>query len=254
MRTPTSVLSGLVRTEALKVGTTRFPVALVGAVSVLTLVLALQPVLRAGRDGTPSVGTAGATLGVLDAMSRGSLAALMLGIVVVTTEFRYQTVTTALLASPSRTAFLMAKGVAVAAAGLGLGLLALVLVSLVAVVSGVARRELVNGDIVLHAAGLVLTYPLYALLGLATGTLLRRHQPLAVILPAVWVLGLESLAAAAVPAAVSAWSIGGTTAALQNSGAVPEVLPVWVGAGALAGYGLVLLLAGLLSLNRCDLT
>ena len=254
MGAPMSVLPGLVRTEALKLSTTRFPVALVGAASALTVVLALQPVLRAGRDGNPSVGTVGATLGVVDAMSRGALAALLLGIVVVTTEFRHQTVTTALLSSPSRTAFLTAKAITVAAAGLGLGLLALVIVSLVGTVSGAIRWGLVNGDIVLHTLGLLLTYPLYALLGLAAGTLLRRSQPLAVILPAVWVLGLESLAAAAVPTTVAAWSIGGTTAALQNAGAVPGVLPIWLGAGALAGYSLLLLLAGLLRLNRSDLT
>jgi ABC-2 type transport system permease protein len=254
MATPVSVLPGLIRTEALKLGTTRFPVLLGGGVCAVTLVLALQPVLRAGRDGTPSLGTVGATLGVVDAMSRGALGVLLLGVVVVTTEFRHQTVTAALLSSPSRTAFLTAKAVAVIAAGLALGLLALVIVTVVGAVPGAIRWDLLNGDIALHIVGLVLTYPLYGLLGVAAGALLHRNQPLAVILPAVWVLGLEGLAVAAGPAAVAAWSIGGTTAALQNAATMPGVLSVWLGGAALASYGLVLLLAGLLWLNRADLT
>ena len=254
MATPMSVLPGLIRTEALKLGTTRFPAVLGGAVCAVTLVLALQPVLRAGRDGTPSLGTVGATLGVVDAMSRGALGALLLGIVIMTTEFRHQTVTAALLSSPSRTAFLTAKAVTVTAAGLTLGLLALVIVVVVGAVPGAIRWDLLNGDIALHLVGLVLTYPLYGLLGLGVGALLHRNQPLAIVLPAVWVLGLEGLALAGVPASVAAWSVGGTTAALQNAAAMPGVLPVWLGGAALAGYGLVLLLAGLLRLNRTDLT
>jgi len=254
MGIPMSVLPGLVRAEVLKLVTTRSPVALVAVAAVLTLLLAIQPVVRAGRAGSPSLGTVGATLGVIDAMSRPALGALLLGILAVTTEFRHQTVTTTLLSSPSRVALLAAKAVTVVAAGLGLGLLALLVVSVVGTVSKGIRWELVNGDIVLHTVGLVLTYPFYALLGLATGALLRRNQPLAVILPAVWVLGLEGLVTAAVPSAVAVWSIGGSTAALQNAGTVPGVLPVWVGAGALAGYALVLLLGALVSLNRADLT
>jgi hypothetical protein len=254
MATPMSVLPGLIRTEALKLGTTRFPAVLGGAVCAVTLVLALQPVLRAGRDGTPSLGTVGATLGVVDAMSRGALGALLLGVVVVTTEFRHRTVTAALLSSPSRTAFLTAKAVAVTAAGLALGLLTLVIVILVGAVSRAIRWDLLNGDIALRTVGLVLTYPLYGLLGLAVGALLHRNQPLAVILSAVWVLGLEGLVVSAGPAAVAAWSIGGTTAALQNAATMPGVLPVWLGGAALAAYCLVLLLAGLLLLKRTDLT
>jgi hypothetical protein len=249
-----SMLPGLVWTEALKLRTTRFPVALGGAVCAMTLVLALQPVLRAGRDGTPSLGTVGALLGVVDAMSRGTLGALLLGIVVITTEFRHQTVTAAFLSSPNRTAVLTAKAITVTLAGLALGLLALTIVTLVGAVPGAIRWDLVNGDIALHTVGLVLTYPLYGILGLALGALLHRNQPLAVILPVAWVLGLEGLAVSAAPATVAAWSIGGTTAALQNAAAMPGVLPVWLGGSALAGYGLVLLLAGLLRVNLTDLT
>ena len=69
----------LVRTELLKLGTTRAPWLLAGGALALTVLLALQPVTRAGRDGAPSIGTVGAALGVLDALGRGALVALLVG-------------------------------------------------------------------------------------------------------------------------------------------------------------------------------
>ena len=60
----------LVCTELLKLGTTRAPWVVAAGALVLTTLLALQPVTRAGRDGAPSIGTAGAALGVIDAALR----------------------------------------------------------------------------------------------------------------------------------------------------------------------------------------
>ena len=50
------------------------------------------------------------------------------------------------------------------------------------------------------------------------------------------------------------WSFLGTTAALQNAGDVPLVLPIWAGAGALLAYGLLLLGAGALRVARADIS
>ena len=65
--------------------------------------------------------------------------------------------------------------------------------------SGALPLELVNSDIALRVLGLVLTYPLYALLGAAVGALLNRTQPLAVILPIAWLLAVEGLVTSALP-------------------------------------------------------
>ena len=121
----TRVMPGLlvlVRTELLKLGTTRAPWLLAGGTLALTVLLALQPVTRAGRDGAPSIGTVGAALGVLDALGRGALVALLVGVLVVTAEFRHQTVGTSLLQTPNRIQLVVAKSAASSLVGLALGL------------------------------------------------------------------------------------------------------------------------------------
>ena len=178
----------LVRTELLKLGTTRAPWLLAGGTLALTFLLALQPVTRAGRDGAPSLGTVGAALGVIDAVGRGALVALLLGVLVVTSEFRHKTAGTTLLQTPNRTQLVIAKAAASSVVGLALGIAALLVVLAIGTVSGALRPELVNSDIAVRVLGLALTYPLYALLGVAVGALLNKNQPLAVILPTVWLL------------------------------------------------------------------
>ena len=189
----------LVRTELLKLGTTRAPWLLAGGALALTVLLALQPVTRSGRDGAPSIGTVGAALGVLDALGRGALVALLVGVLVVTAEFRHQTVGTSLLQTPNRIQLVVAKSAASSLVGLALGMSSLILVLAIGAVSGALPLELVNSDIAVRVLGLVLTYPLYALIGAAVGALLNRTQPLAVILPIAWLLAVEGLVTSALP-------------------------------------------------------
>ena len=244
----------LVRTEMLKLTTTRWPWGLIALALAVTLILALQPVYKSGRDGDPTIGTVLAELAVLNALSRGALVALLLGVLLVTSEFRHNTVTASLLQSPRRGRVVAAKALIAASVGLVLGLAALAIVLAVGLGSGAIQQQLINGDIVLRVVGLVLTYPLYALLGTATGCLIPRNQPLAVVIPVLWLAGLEALALSSVPQSLRVWSLLGTTAALQNAGDVPLVLPIWAGAGALIGYGLLLLGAGALRIARADIS
>ena len=244
----------LVRTELLKLGTTRMPWLLAGAALALTVLLALQPVTRAGRDGAPSIGTVGAALGVLDALGRGALVALLVGVLVVTSEFRHKTAGTSLLQTPNRIQLVAAKSAASSLVGLALGVSSLLLVLAIGTASGALRLELVNSDIAVRVLGLVLTYPLYALLGAAVGALLNSTQPLAVILPIAWLLAVEGLVTSALPQAATPWSVGGVTAALQHAGNLPSVLPVWLGGSVLLSYALLLLAIGTIHLNQTDIT
>jgi ABC-2 type transport system permease protein len=244
----------LLRTEMLKLTTTRWPWILVALTLAATAVQALQPVYKSGRDGDPTLGTALAELAVLDALGRGALVALLLGVLIVTSEFRHNTVTASLLESPRRGRVVTAKALVAVSVGFALGLAGLVIVLAVGLVSGAIQPQLVNGDIVLRVIGLVLTYPLYALLGTATGCLLARNQPLAVVIPVLWLAGLEGFALSSVSQSVRVWSFLGTTAALQNAGDVPLVLSIWAGAGALLGYALLLFGAGALRVARADIS
>jgi hypothetical protein len=196
----------------------------------------------------------GAALGVIDAVGRGALVALLLGVLVVTLEFRHQTAGPTLLQTPNRIRLVVAKAAASSLVGLALGMAALLIVLGIGMVSGAVRPELVNSDIALRVLGLALTYPLYALLGVAVGALLTRNQPFAVIVPVVWLLAVEGLAMSALPRPANTWSIEGVTDALQHAGNVPYLLPVWLGGAALLSYALLLLAGGAFQLNRTDIT
>jgi hypothetical protein len=50
------------------------------------------------------------------------------------------------------------------------------------------------------------------------------------------------------------WSIGGTAAALQNAGNLPQVLPVWLGGGVLLAYALIFLISGAVRVSRADIS
>src|SRR5215212_11337028 len=243
----------LTRTELLKLRSTRWPMILAAIAVVTTLLLALQPLLKAGH-GAPSIGTIGATLGVLDAMSRGSLVALVIGTLLVTSEFRHSTITASLLQVPERARLITAKAAAAVLVGLALGITCFGIVLLLGAFSGAFQPELVNGDVTLRAMGHILTFPVYALLGVGIGALLHFNQPLAVVLPVIWLAGLEGLVLATLPQPASTWSLAGATAGLQNAGTVPMVLPVWLGAVALVAYSLILVSAGALRVLRADIT
>lgn len=247
-------MPALLRTELLKLATTRAPWLLGGASVALTLLFCLQATLKAGRGGAPSIGTAGATLALLDSMFRGSLLALVLGVLVVTVEYRYRTMATTLLAAPHRRRVVLAKGMTAAVVGGVLGTASAAVVLATGVISGAWPAGPVNADIVLRGVGLFLTYPLYALLGTGVAALLGTVPSLAVLLPLSWVAGLEGLALFFLPRDAHAWTVQGATAALQNAGTVWPRLPMWLGAAVLCGLVSVLLVAGIAAVLRRDVT
>jgi ABC-2 type transport system permease protein len=247
-------LSALVATEWLKLRTVRAPALLPVATVGVTLVLALQPVLGAGRQGRPSLGTVGAMLGVLDATGRGPLLTVVVGALVIAGEHHHATLATTLLQTPARTPVLVAKAVTAALVGLGLGLLGVVTTLAVGIPTGAVRSDLLNADIVWRVLGLLLAYPAYGLLGVGVGALVLRSQAAAVLVPVAWLLVMESLVVGSLDRHLLPWSLTGATAVLANAGDLPGVLPIWGGALLLAGVALLVLLAGVTRLARADIT
>jgi hypothetical protein len=235
--------------ELLKLRTVRSGLVAVPVAAVLTLGAAVDPVLSAGRSGSPSLGTAGALLAVLAACGRGSLVALLAGTLLVTSDVRHGSLTSTLLGIPRRGTVLAAKCVVAVGLASVMAVVDLGLVLAVGLLSGAVDPAMVNADIVLRVAGLVLAYPLYALLGVGLGALLLS-QPLAVVLPIAWLAVLEHLV---VPPGLAAWSLSGVTAALANAGDLPGVLPVHVGGALLLAYSAVALVAGSARLVRHDI-
>ena len=243
----------LIRTELLALRVVRAPWALAAIAMIITLGNALLPVVGAGQAGDPSIGTGGALLAVLGAISRGSGVCLLLGVLAVTGEFRHGTASATFLRSPRRARVVSAKAAAAAVVATLFGLVDLAVALAVGLPSGAVQVSMLNSDILLRQSGLLLAYPLYAVLGAGVGAILR-YQPLAVVLPLAWLLFAESLLLHLVPESWSPWSLEAVTAALANAADYPHVLPVPVGAAALLGYAVLLVSLGALRVVRADIT
>ena len=243
----------LIRAQLLALRVVRVPWALAVIAILITLGNALLPVVGAGQAGDPSIGTSGALLTVLGAVSRGSTVCLLLGVLAATGEFRHGTATATFLRSPRRARVVIAKAAAVAVVAAVLGLADLAVSLAVGLPSGAVQVSMLNSDVLVRQTGLLLAYPLYAVLGVGVGALLR-YQPLAVVLPMAWLLFAESLLLHVVPASWAPWSLDAVTAALANAADYPHALSVPVGAAALVGYAVLLVSLGAIRVVRHDIT
>jgi ABC-2 type transport system permease protein len=249
---PDVAMPALVRTELLALRTIRMPWIFAAATVLVTLVLALTPVIDSGKHGAASIGTSAAMLAVLDAIAKGSVVILLLGVLTVTSEFRHGMATMTFLQTPRRLRVLAAKAMTVIVVGSALAVVNLTVALAVGLPSGAVQLSMLNGDVRLHVLGLMLAYPLYGVLGVGIGALLI-YQPVAVMLPLAWLL-LEHGLTDNLPQAVRPWSLSAVTSALANAGNVDAVLPVLAGGLALLGYAALLLSVGAVRVLRRDIT
>lgn len=143
----------------------------------------------------------------LFATSNGALLiAFVLGVLGITTEFRHQTITPTVLATPSRWAIVTAKMITYAAVGVAYAA-ACVGVQLAIALPWLSAKHIdVNfADHNLQRAlfGMLGVFALFALFGIGVGALLR-NQILTVTLGLVFLLVLQNLIAA-IPAVQDAW-------------------------------------------------
>jgi ABC-2 type transport system permease protein len=245
-------LSSLIQTELLALRTIRTSWILAALTVLVTLVLALTPVIDSGKHGAASIGTSAAMLAVLEAIAKGSVVVLLLGVLTVTSEFRHGMATVTFLQTPLRLRVLAAKAVAVIVVGSALAVVNLAVALAVGLPTGAVQLSMLNGDVRLHVLGLVLAYPAYGALGVGVGALLI-YQPVAVVLPLAWLL-VEHGLADNLPRTVRPWSLSAVTSALANAGSVEAVLPVLAGGLALLGYAALLLSLGAARVLRRDIT
>ena len=92
----------------------------------------------------------------------------------------------------------------------------------------------------------------WALLGVAVGAAVR-NQTVAVLVPLVWFLLIESLIPAYGLTALVPWLPGGATTALLG-GRHTGALPAWAALLVLLGYALALLAPGARAIARRDIT
>jgi ABC-2 type transport system permease protein len=185
-------VTALVRSELLKVRTTRawwaYLIVLVGLVGIGT----------ASEVGTRSVAERSGLVfqfALVDLIGIASLLAIILGITIVTTEFRHGTITPTLLVTPGRERVLLGKAVA----GVLLAVLFTVIAVLVIVVVASiwtaidgGSVDFLDSDVVERAGKTGLGVVLWLLLGVAIGSVVHS-QVAALVGTLVWIFLVETL-------------------------------------------------------------
>jgi ABC-type transport system involved in multi-copper enzyme maturation permease subunit len=182
----------LVRSELLKIRTTRAWWGYLAAIVLLT------GVATAGNVGTAEKAarsTVDFQRDLTDAVGFAALLALILGITIVTSEFRHGTVTPTFLAEPRRERVIASKAVATALVAIGFALLALLVIYAVAVpwlTIVDAQLHVGESEIWTRAVQQIFAVLLWALTGVAIGVLVH-NQVAALVGTLVWIFLGETL-------------------------------------------------------------
>ncbi|MGH2871020.1 MAG: ABC transporter permease [Solirubrobacteraceae bacterium] len=186
-----------IRTELLKLRTTRLPYGVLALAAALTALFALLEASQAGNgnSGVAPPFTASGLTTVTTVTGWSMLFAAVLGVITAAGEFRHQSATLTYLATPNRSRVLAAKATVAAGAGAIFGAVSALIatgVGLGFVAAHSYHVALGAGTLADHAAGATLGAALFGAIGVAVGSLIRS-QLAGVIGVFVWGLVVESL-------------------------------------------------------------
>ena len=243
----------LVRAELTKLATTRLIYGMAAATAAFAVLTVAVNIL--GVEGAPPLSADSLPVLVAAPVTLLSGAALLLGILGMTTEFRHQTVTQTFLVTPDRGRVVAAKLVAYPLAGIALSLAILAFTAALAT-GWLAAEEitpsLLDARLGRVLLGAVLAAGLCGLVGVGVAALVR-NQVAALVGVAVWVLLVEGLLMSLLHTpSLGKWLPSAAAAALTNPGGAQ--LSRLAGALLLAGYALALALAGTRLVVRRDIT
>jgi ABC-type transport system involved in multi-copper enzyme maturation permease subunit len=185
-------VTALVRSELLKVRTTR------GWWAYLIVLVGLVGIGTAAEVGSRSVDDRSGLefqLALVDLVGITSLLAIILGITIITSEFRHGTITPTLLATPSRQRVLAGKaaaGVLVAVLFAVLAFLVVLAVASIWTAIDGGELELVDGDVAERAGKTLFGVVLWLLMGLAIGSVVHS-QVAALVGTLLWLFLVETL-------------------------------------------------------------
>lgn len=224
-------MKGLVGSELLKVRSTRMWVGLLAGACAFVVLNLVAQAFSPAAEGFPGIESEQGVRNVWSSAGTGSIFALVLGILSMTTEFRFQTLSSTFLATPRRSRVVIAKMAALAGVGLVVGLVCAVITVVVAAPLLVLRDAVPLSSMTIAAilVGSLVATLLYAVVGVAIGSLIP-NQIAAIVGALVWILLVESLLVAFLPD-VGKWLPGGAAnSMLQASATGDELLNPWLGA------------------------
>jgi ABC-2 type transport system permease protein len=244
-------MTALIRSELLRLRTTRSTWCGLAAALVLTLGWEAAVLAGVGLIDAPARGTAEMRNALLGSAGLGMFPVLLLGVVAVTSEFHHATVTSTFLVTPRRWRVLAAKA---AACALAAPLVAVVLVA-AAWTTGVLTGAIgaaFGTEMAIALARSMVGAACWALLGVAVGTAVR-NQTVAVIVPLVWFLAIENLIPSYGLSWLLPWLPGGASAAIGGA-RFAGALPVWAALLVLMAYVLAFFVPGARAIARRDIT
>jgi ABC-2 type transport system permease protein len=253
-------VTALVKAELLKLRTVQLPFWLLVTTLLFVALGVAATVLTAGTDGNVlQLDDPDLLARSVASASGGNVLLVVLGILMLTQEFRFGTATPSFLTTPRRGRVVVAKLVAVSLTGAVFAILS-VLVALVLSVALIGLRDgnlTVDRAVVEVMAACLLVLLLYGPIGIGVGALVR-NQIAAVVIALAWMFVIEQLLVALLPE-VGRWTPGGATAAVLQLGDFAtqgrgDLLPVWAGAAVLLAYAAALSVAGARTTLRRDLT
>ena len=185
-------MSALVRSELLKVRTVRSWWAYLIVIMLLTGIGAAGEI---GSSENENRSTLDFQLGLVDTVGLSVLFAIILGITIVTNEFRHGTVTPTFLVEPRRERVLLSKAIAAVVVAIGFALLSLVVLAAVAITWLTivdAQLQVGDAEFLTRTGEQFLSVVLWALLGVAIGTAVHS-QIAALVGTLIWIFLVENL-------------------------------------------------------------
>ncbi|MGY1682610.1 ABC transporter permease [Geodermatophilus sp. SYSU D01176] len=243
-------MTALVRTELLKLLFTRATWGFVAGAFLLAVLRVELVIAGIDRAGASRRGSLELTQQVLGASGTGTILLLLLGVVMMTGELRHRTLTSTLIVSPDRGRLVMAKAIAASLTAAAVCVVLFAYAGVRGLLSGAVRFG--DGGVVQLVVGGVVGAALWGWLGVAVGTLVR-NQIAALLVPAVWIVGVETLLPSFGLAAVMPWTPGGATSALTGAH-LSGGLPIWAAFLLLVAYCLAFAVPGTRRLVRSDVT
>jgi ABC-2 type transport system permease protein len=237
----------LIRAELLKMRTTRtFWWSAVAALAFVPVSVALA--VTGTGTGAGVVNSLDSTAGfrnVLAAASSGGVVVMLIGIMLMAGEYRFNTITSTFLVTPDRRRVLGAKLAAAGVVGLAVAALASVLTLAVAL-PWLANRHVEiashGGDIAIVLLGAIAATTIAGVVGVGIGALLT-NQTLAITATLLWTLVVEAMAVNFVPD-LGRWMPGGAAGAMSGASTYANLLPGWAAALVFTGYGVAFAAAG----------
>jgi ABC-2 type transport system permease protein len=252
-------VTALVRAELLKLRTVQLPLWLLVTTLLLVALSVVATVLTAGIEGNPlSLDDPDLLARAVSSASGGNVLLVVLGILMLTQEFRFGTATPSFLTTPRRGQVVVAKLIAVSLTGALFAALS-VLLAVVLSAALIAARDgnlSLDRSVLEVVAACFLVLLLYGPIGVGLGALIR-NQIAAVVAALAWMFVVEQLLVALLPE-VGRWTPGGATASVLQLGDLAtqrgELLPGWAGVLLLLAYAAVFSVLGTRLTLRRDLT